>query len=73
MRETRTCGSEGGEAREGLSYPYYVGITQVAGRAPMPGRNIESGSACKFYSSTISEKLGSSFVSSSMTFFNDSL
>jgi len=22
MRETRTCGSEGGEAREGLSYPY---------------------------------------------------
>ena len=22
MRETRTCGSEGGEAQMGLSYPY---------------------------------------------------
>ena len=24
MRETRTCGSEGGEVREGLSYPYVL-------------------------------------------------
>jgi len=24
MRETRTCGSEGGEAREGLSYLYRI-------------------------------------------------
>jgi len=36
MRETRTCGSEGGEALTGLSYPYEY--LSPAGRVTAPAR-----------------------------------